>query len=152
HDLPFSAERGAVGGCFKQVMLTSLALALFLQQEPFLDEVPLDQDERSRQEDPFRKEAQENPLPKEGIGVYTPWDSEYFPNSDTSRNSLADPLPPRSGSKVEMPIRKKDDVKFEGALGSQRTIWRSASRSGNEAMDVGVEAAVVTRFDINQAW
>src|SRR5262245_61605733 len=109
-------------------MLTSLALALLLQQEPFLDEVPLDQDERSRQEDPFRQQALEDPLSRPGrMDAFTPWISQFFPDTTIYRNYLADPLTPRSGSKVQMPIRKRDHVKWEGALGSQRTIWRSES-------------------------
>ncbi|MBI2933451.1 MAG: DUF1207 domain-containing protein [Planctomycetes bacterium] len=80
------------------------------------------------------------------------WRTEWFPAESLYGTYLADPVSPRSGSKVMMPVRKKDNIRVENCLGTQRTFFRRADPVTQEGFDVGIEGAVLSRFDYDENW
>ncbi len=103
--------------------------------------------------------------PLDRTGRVTSWQTEWMPDAALYPAYLADPQTPRTGTKVFTPIRagkpasigKKNEitsrpVKIENSIGSSRTIWRKVDYANEEGVDFGVDAAVISRFDISQAW
>ena len=84
----------------------------------------------------------------------TAWQTEWFPDSMVYPYYIADPVTPRSGTKISFPIRTKtpEDVKIENSLGSSRCFWRKADYANEEAIDFSIDGAVISRFDITEAW
>lgn len=81
-----------------------------------------------------------------------PWASRWFPDTLIYRNYLADPVSPRSGSKLMIPVHADGRLKLENSIGSQRTIWRSADPTETCSIDIGGEGAVFSQFDLSTDW
>ncbi len=97
-----------------------------------------------------RAQEQEPPRPSEllppAAGSFT-----WLPGAPVFRSYLADPLTPESGTKFMFPLHGPGHVRIGNDLGSQRTLARWTSDTGT-MIDVGVEAAVFSRFDFNEDW
>ncbi|MBI2933705.1 MAG: hypothetical protein HYY16_18840, partial [Planctomycetes bacterium] len=123
-------------------MMKVFALLMALQQEPQGDACGFDP-ETIREEGVAAEEKQgqeegaqeELPLKVEPV-VGAEWESQWFPKEVLYRNYMADPLTPRSGSKLMFPFRKEDNIKIENCLGTQRTVWRRLDPDGREGLDV----------------
>jgi hypothetical protein len=81
------------------------------------------------------------------------WDVEPMPERSLYRSHLADPRQSKSGSKVQFPIRGKDNIKIENTLGGSRALalWTNP-RDPDEEMELFLEGAVFSRFDIQEGW
>lgn len=107
-----------------------------------------------------KKQAQEEPLPRprrEDLlkREHFDWDVEFAPERDLYRTYLADPRQSKSGSKVQFPVRGKseDNIKIENVLGGHRPLvgWTDPAHADTE-MQLQIEAAVFSRFDIQEGW
>lgn len=113
------------------------------QDDPLLPARP---QEEPRQEEPRL-------TPPEFVPSATSWRLEWFPGTVLYRNYLADPVSPRSGSKMMFPIHQKHGhVKIENCLGTQRTLFRALNAEQTEGFDLSVEGAVISQFDYTEDW
>ncbi len=82
------------------------------------------------------------------------WDVEFAPQGDLYRTYLADPRQSKSGTKVQFPVdTAEDNIKIENVLGGHRPLIRWADPAHPETeMELVIEAAVFSRFDINEGW
>lgn len=127
----YSAERGAES-------------YLGIEQEDELLPPP-----RFRQEEGPRQEPR---LPGPDLAPpLTAWRLEWFPDTVLFRNYLADPISPRSGSKMMFPL-DGGNIKVENSLGTQRTLFRALNADQTEGIDFGVEGAVISQFDYSESW
>jgi hypothetical protein len=101
---------------------------------------------------------QDRPPPTPPSPAETPapddWTLEVFPEGRIYPPYLADPRQSRSGSKVQFPVRGRGhDIKIENALGGSRplALWTD-SRDARRSMELSLEAAVFSRFDIPEQW
>lgn len=110
---------------------------------------------------PSTRKKQEEPPPKPTKDdlrqqAYD-WEAEFAPENDLYRTYLAAPRQCKSGSKVQFPLRNAGDgnsnVKIENVLGGHRPLvgWTDGQHPDVE-MQLQVEAAVFSRFDITEAW
>jgi hypothetical protein len=105
------------------------------------------------------KKKQEEPAPKPSkddlLRRPYDWDVQFSPDNDLYRTYLADPRQSKSGSKVQFPIKPSSDhgTKIENVLGGHRPIvgWTDPAHPDVE-MQLQVEAAVFSRFDIDEGW
>ena len=107
-----------------------------------------------------KKQAQEEPMPKPTRDDLTrasfDWDVQFAPDRDLYRTYLADPRQSKSGSKVQYSLRRdseSNNVKIENVLGGHRPLvgWTDAAHPDQE-MQLQIEAAVFSRFDISEQW
>ena len=136
-------------------MTVALLVGLLVSQDSedlrlLLDVEPLEVEGRGLYGEPVRQEEEADRPGVEDLKSSDSWSLEWLPPAPVYRNYLADPLTPRSGSKVMVPIHGPDNLKIENALGAQRTFARWTSPSGDETIDVSLEGAVFARFDINE--
>lgn len=102
-------------------------------------------------------DRQEEPLPRPDLKSLAPdWSLEFAPERDLYLTYLADPRQSKSGSKVQFPLRRDergDNIKIENVLGGHRPLagWSDPGRPDIE-MQLHIEAAVFSRFDIGEAW
>lgn len=100
---------------------------------------------------------QEEPLPRPNReSLAFDWVVAFSPDRDLYLTYLADPRQSRSGSKVQFPLRRddrEDNVKIENVLGGHRPLvgWSDPAHPEVE-MQLLIEAAVFSRFDIGEAW
>ena len=97
--------------------------------------------------------AQENGGLPARLDAPDDWDLEIFPDRNIYRAYLADPRQCHTGTKIEVPVRGGDHLKIENTLGSYRplALWTNPNDPGEEA-EFFIEAAVFSRFDIDEAW
>lgn len=135
-------------------MMAHLALLLFPLQvapEVLADGTPEDAPKK-KQEEPAPKPTKDDLLQRP-----FDWDVQFAPEHDLYRTYLADPRQSKSGSKVQFPIRPKseeaDNVKIENVLGGHRPLvgWTDGAHPDVE-MQLQIEAAVFSRFDIDEGW
>lgn len=108
---------------------------------------------------PAAKKKQEEPPPRPSkddlLRRAYDWNAEFAPERDLYRTYLADPRQSKSGSKVQFPVngKKEDNVKIENVLGGHRPLvsWTDPGHP-DEEMQLQIEAAVFSRFDINEGW
>ncbi|HEX7899146.1 MAG TPA: DUF1207 domain-containing protein [Planctomycetota bacterium] len=106
-----------------------------------------------------KKKKQEEPAPKphkdDLLRRPFDWDVQFAPDNDLYRTYLADPRQSKSGSKVQFPIKggEDDNIKIENVLGGHRPLvgWTDGQHPDVE-MQLLVEAAVFSRFDIQEGW
>jgi hypothetical protein len=82
------------------------------------------------------------------------WDVELLPDRILYRPYLADPRQSRSSTKVQFPLRTKDgNIKIENTLGGHRALalWTDP-HDPHQEMQLSLEAAVFSRFDIQEGW
>jgi len=82
------------------------------------------------------------------------WDIELLPDRVLYRPYLADPRQSRSGTKVQFPVRTDNgDIKIENTLGGFRplALWTDP-HDPHQEMQLLLEAAVFSRFDIQEGW
>lgn len=105
------------------------------------------------------KKKQEEPPPKPSkddlLKRAHDWDVEFAPERDLYRTYLADPRQSKSGTKVQFPVRgdRHDNIKIENVLGGHRPLvsWTDPGHP-DEEMQLQIEAAVFSRFDIQEGW
>ncbi len=106
-----------------------------------------------------KKTQQEEPPPRptrdELRRDWYDWDVEFAPSGDLYRTYLADPRQSKSGTKVQFPVRgtSEDNIKIENVLGGHRSLvrWSDGAHPDTE-MELVIEAAVFSRFDIQEGW
>jgi hypothetical protein len=105
-------------------------------------------------------QAQEEPPPRpiaveDRHRILNNWNLQAIPERALYQPYLSDPRQSRSGSKVQFPLRSKKDsnIKIENTLGGFRTLalWTDPTDPEHE-MDLSLEAAVFSRFDIQEGW
>ncbi|HXG61185.1 MAG TPA: DUF1207 domain-containing protein [Planctomycetota bacterium] len=101
---------------------------------------------------------QDRPVSPEPSALERPapdsWTVEIFPEERIYEPYRADPRQSRSGSKIQFPVRGRGrDIKIENALGGSRplALW-SDPRDSRRSMELSLEAAVFSRFDIPEQW
>lgn len=103
-----------------------------------------------------QEDAQEPPriIPDPPAFSRDDWRLEVLPDRILYRPYLADPRQSRSGSKVQFPIRRrKGNIKIENTLGGYRplALWTD-TQDPDEELQLSIEAAVFSRFDIQEGW
>jgi hypothetical protein len=111
-------------------------------------------EEKADPSKPKKKQEQERDVPRiDGAGQ--DWDLELMPERSLYLSYMADPRQCKTGSKVQFPIRgeKEDNIKIENTLGGYRAIalWRNPANP-EEEMELFIEAAVFSRFDVQEGW
>jgi hypothetical protein len=108
-------------------------------------------------EAPKKKQEEPAPKPTKDDLLRRPfdWEVQFSPDNDLYRTYLADPRQSKSGSKVQFPLKPSYDhgTKIENVLGGHRPIvgWTDPGHPDVE-MQLQVEAAVFSRFDIDEGW
>ena len=133
-------------------MTLLIALLLCQQQRDPAADGPLEPGV-VREEKPARPQEQDPADPQdpfERLTKVTNWQLEWAPSTTLYPNYIADPLTPRSGTFVMMPIKKGDNYKIETAVGSQRLFFRKWDEALQEGFDFGVDGAIISRMDLSE--